>query len=149
MLNPQNIFTNILLKNDNRSIFARLNIYSMQNKFDLLVTIVNKNINVFLISETKIDSSFPIAEYHIEEYATPYRLDKDIYGGAMLLYMKENIPFLLFNFDVSINSGLFCSYKSHKNQISSHLKEMRRKTEVFSSNYDNLILLGNFNVERT
>ena len=40
-------------------------------------------------------------------------------------------------------------YSSHKNQILNHLKEIGRNIDVFSSNYDNLIFLGDFNVEPT
>ena len=75
ILNPQNILKNIRLKNLNRLIFSDLNVNSIQNKFDSLVTMANKNIDVFLISEIKIDSSFPGAQFHIEGYAIPYRLD--------------------------------------------------------------------------
>ena len=60
----------------NRLFFAHLNIISVRNKFDSLVTIVKENIDVFLISETKIDSPFPTPQFQIEEYTTPSRLDK-------------------------------------------------------------------------
>ena len=85
--NSQNILKNICLKNLNILTFAHLNINSIRNRFDTVVTIVNKNIDVFLISETKIDSSFPTAQFHIEGYTTPYRLDSDMHGGSLLLYI--------------------------------------------------------------
>ena len=44
---------------------------------------------------------------------------------------------------------LCCSYNPHKNQILNHLKEIGKNIDAFSSNYDNLILLGDFNVEPT
>ena len=48
-------------------MFALLNINSIRNKFDSLVIIVNKNIDVFT-DETKMDSPFPTAQFHIEGY---------------------------------------------------------------------------------
>ena len=91
----------------NRSIFLQLNINAIWNEFNLLVTIVNTNIdNFFLFSETKIDSCFPTAQFHIEGYTTPYRLDRDIHGGGMPLCMREDIPSSLLNSDVSIE-GFF------------------------------------------
>ena len=78
MLTPQNILKKIGLKNLNRLIFAQLNINSIRNKFDSLVTIVKKNIDVFLISETKIDFCFPTAHFHIEGNATSYKLNRDM-----------------------------------------------------------------------
>ena len=75
----------------------------------------------------------------------------------MLLCIREDVPFLLLNSDVS-TEGFFvelklrkkkwllcCSYNPHKNQISNHLKEIGRNIDAFSSNYDNLILLCDFN----
>ena len=64
VLNPQNILKSICLKKLSRLILAHFNIDSNGNKFDSLVTIVNKNIDVFLISETKIDSLSPYQRVH-------------------------------------------------------------------------------------
>ena len=48
---------NTRLKNPNRLIIAQLNINSLRNKFDSLVQILHNNLDILLISETKIDSS--------------------------------------------------------------------------------------------
>ena len=42
---------------------------------------------------------------------------------------------------------LCCSYNPHKNKISSHLDIISKSLDYFSTSYDNLILLGDFNVE--
>ena len=55
---PHKALENIRRKNINRLIFAQLNINSLRNKFESLQYIINKNIDVILISETKIDSFF-------------------------------------------------------------------------------------------
>ena len=44
----------------------------------------------FFISETKIDSCFLKAQFHIEGYATPYKLDRDINSCRLLLYKRED-----------------------------------------------------------
>ena len=59
-------------KNINRLIFAQFNMYSLWNKSEPLQHIINKNIDVLLISETKIDSYFPSVQFYLEGYATPY-----------------------------------------------------------------------------
>ena len=41
------------------------------------LTIINKNIDLLLIFETKIDSSFPSVQFPLEGYATPHRLDRN------------------------------------------------------------------------
>ena len=48
-------------KNSNRLRFVQLNINAIENKFDSLVELVKENVDILLISKTKIDSSFPTA----------------------------------------------------------------------------------------
>ena len=48
--------------------------------------IVKININdVLMISETKIDDSFPIGVFVIDGYSTSYRLDRNSNGGGIVL----------------------------------------------------------------
>ena len=61
---PHKALENIRRRNINRLIFAQLNINSLRNKFESLQHIINKNIDVLLISETKTDSSFPSVHFH-------------------------------------------------------------------------------------
>ena len=49
---------------------AQLNINSLSNKFDSLARMLHNNLDILLISETKIDSSFPTAWFQIESYRT-------------------------------------------------------------------------------
>ena len=51
------------LKNLNRLIIAQLNINSLRDKFHSTVRMLHNNIDILLISETKIDSSFPTAQF--------------------------------------------------------------------------------------
>ena len=67
---------NIRSKNPNRLIIAQFNINSLRYKFDSLVEILRSNVDILLISETKIDSSFPTAQFEIEGY-TMYSLDEN------------------------------------------------------------------------
>ena len=45
-----------------------------------------------MVSETKIDDTFPLAQFCLEAYSTPYRLDRTCKGGRLLLYVRDNIP---------------------------------------------------------
>ena len=67
---PHKALENIRCRNINRLIFAQLNKNSLRNKFESLQHIINKNIDVLLISETKINLSFPSAQFHLEGCAT-------------------------------------------------------------------------------
>ena len=52
--------------NSNELIFAHLNINSIRRKFEFLSTQVKGNIDVLMVSETKIDNSFPVGHFVID-----------------------------------------------------------------------------------
>ena len=120
---------------------------------------LHNNLDILLISETKIDSSFPTAQFQIGY--TTYRLDRNVNGGGILLYIREDIPSTLLNFDMSIESFyieinirkkkwlLVGTNNPNKNLISNHLKEISKNLDNYSSKYDSFILLGDLNSEPT
>ena len=73
-------------------ILAHLNINSIRNKLDLLTNQISGNIDVLVISETKLDASFPIDQFKIPDFSTPFRRDRDQYGGELLVFVREDIP---------------------------------------------------------
>ena len=75
------------MQNMNRIIIAHLNINFLRNKFENLQEQINGNMNILLISETKLDNSFPNRQFLIKGYSAPYRLDRDAQGGEVLLFM--------------------------------------------------------------
>ena len=48
------------------------------------MNLVTNKLDVFLISETKIDNSFPDAQFCYEGYCTPHRKDRKLGGGGFL-----------------------------------------------------------------
>ena len=156
--NPLKVLSNIRQKNSNRLIIAQLNINSIRNKFSSLANIIENNIDIFLTSETKIDSSFPTAQFHINGFTT-YRRDRNENGGGLLLYVREDIPSNLLRIDSEIEAFyielnirkkrflLCCSYNPNKNQITKHLAVTGKNLDTFSSKYDDFILIGDLNSE--
>ena len=76
------------LRKDNldKLIFAHLNINSIRNKFELPSEQIKGYVDVLMISETKIDDSFPVGQFLIEGFCTPYGLDYNSKGGG-IFYM--------------------------------------------------------------
>ena len=58
----------------NRFIFSYLNINSINNKTDDLDKMLNRNIDILCIAETKLDESFPNDQF-------VYQYDQSIYTG--------------------------------------------------------------------
>ena len=59
--------------------------------FSFIAELVKDNIDVFLISETKIDGSFPSQQFAIDNYKI-FRRDRNRFGGGLMFYVNENIP---------------------------------------------------------
>ena len=62
-------------------IFAHLNINSLRAIFDLLSGQIKGSIDVLMISETKLDESFPDGQFLIEGHHATFRFDRNKYGG--------------------------------------------------------------------
>ena len=45
-----------------------------------------------MISETKIDDTFPESQFLIESFSKSFRRDRTAKGGGILLYIREDIP---------------------------------------------------------
>ena len=45
-----------------------------------------------MISETKIDKSFPWGQFKINGFIKPVRLDRNSNGGGIMLFVLEDIP---------------------------------------------------------
>ena len=86
------VLTNIRLKNRNRPITIQLNINSIRNKFDFSCSEINPSLDLLLVSETKLDDSFPMAQFLMSGFCKPYRLDRCSNGGGLMIYIRENIP---------------------------------------------------------
>ena len=54
----------------------------------MLSSIVKDNIDMLMVSETKLDSSFPQVQFRIEGYAPPFRYDRKSHGGGILLFIR-------------------------------------------------------------
>ena len=53
----------LLIRSLNKIVVGHLNINSIRSKFDFLAHQVKGNINILMISETKLDQSFPPSQF--------------------------------------------------------------------------------------
>ena len=61
--------------NPDKFVFANLNINFIRNKSEMLSNQIKDD--VLVVSETKIDDSFPIGNFLVDGFSTPYRLDRN------------------------------------------------------------------------
>ena len=79
------------MKYPQNPIIAQININSIRNKFETLVSLVTSDIDILMISETKIDESFPLSQFMIDGFSMPYRRDRNAHGCGILVYFRNNI----------------------------------------------------------
>ena len=48
---------------------------------------IKGSIDVLLVSETKIDDSFPNGNFLVDGFSTPYKLDRNSNGGGVMLFV--------------------------------------------------------------
>ena len=145
-------------------ILCHLNINSIRNKIDILASLVRGTVDIMLISESKIDDSFPTNQFLIPGFSTPYRKDRDGKGGGVLLYVRQDIPSKCLNYSHSHcekkKENLFIeinlhkkkwliggSYNPSKSTTLDHTNYLSKCLDYFSTSYDNIIILGDFNCE--
>ena len=67
----------------------------------MLQEVIGNNFDVLLISETKLDASFPSNQFILDGFTPLYRLDITQHGGGIMLFIREDIPSKLLNADTS------------------------------------------------
>ena len=69
-----------------------MNVNSIRNKFFTIQELMKRTFDIFLISETNIDDSFPNAQFKVEGYKS-FRKDRDAVGGGLLFYVNEKLNY--------------------------------------------------------
>ena len=127
------------LKNLNRIIIACLNINSLRSKFHLLTEQVKTNVDVLVISKTKLESSFPEGQFKIPAFSTPFPRDRDQFGGYIMVFVREDILSKLLSLKAAPVESLYIDL--------SHLNALRKSLGLHTSEYENKVIMGDLNSE--
>ena len=112
---------------------------------------------LLMISEIKIENSFPAANLLIYGFSQPYMIDRNSSGGVIIFYVREEIPSNLTKIGFLLIEGLYielklrkekwfinCSYNPRRNGISNHLEVMNELLDFHPSLCNSIINLGEF-----
>ena len=70
----------------------------------MLKEVVGDKIDILLISETKLDNTFPLNQFILEGFTPPYRLDRVTHGGGLTPFVRDDLlSKLLPNINLSGN----------------------------------------------
>ena len=155
----------IRLKYVKNIIIGHLNINSLRYKFHDLTYLIQDKLDILVVGETKLDNSFPEKQFMISGFKKPYRLDRNKYGGGVMIYVRGDIPSQqLEKHNISKNvETIFVEINLRKNKLllvgtyhstntvygtsdEVFLEKMGLALDVYS-NYDKFLLAGDFNVE--
>ena len=105
-----------------------------------------------------MDESFPVDQFKIPGFATSFRRDRNEHGGGIMVFVREDISSKLISDETLCIEEMFielnfrkkkwllcCSYNPNKNTISDNLEILRRNLDLYSAQYENLIMIGDFN----
>ena len=152
------------VKNVNRLVICHLNINSLSNKFDQLKLIIKNKVDILVITETKLDSSFPYLQFIIDSFRQPYCLDRNKHGGGVMIFVSGDIPSKLVSKHILPNDieGMFIEINLRKtkwlifgtyyipNQPDNYFfKVVGNALDQYLKTYGKFLLLGDLNAEDT
>ena len=136
-----------------------LNINSVRNKCEYLKPIISPIFDIFLVSETKLDDSFPNNQFSLNWYKM-FRRDRNGSGGGLCICVKETIAAkqLILHLDID-NEAIFleinlcsrtwlivglCKPPIQNNSL--FLGSMSKNISQYLDSYENITLFGDFNM---
>ena len=115
---PSDSLKIIRKKNLNRIIIAEININSIRNKFEMLLSFIEDNIDILVIIETKLDKSFPTNQFLLPGFSEPFRYDRNQFGGGILVFVRADIPCYNLNIKRLSIEALFIEINLRKKMAS-------------------------------
>ena len=85
------VLKNLCVSYPNNIIICHLNINSIRNKLEILSSSIAQYADNLMLSETKLDSTFPSTQFLINGFSVPHRLDPNSKGGGILFYVRDKI----------------------------------------------------------
>ena len=147
-------------KHPKNLFFGQLNVNSIRNKFESVQEIPQNTFDIFLVCDTKIDSSFPNQQFCIREYRI-FGKDRNARGGGLLFYVnqdlnckvlntyptRQSLEILVLELRLSKTNWLVIgTYKPPSLSDIAFTFEISNILTFYRSTHDNIIRRGDFNM---
>ena len=135
-------------------MIGHININFLYGKYEALKCLIKNNLDILVITETKLDDSYTPNQFKIDGFANPFRLDRDKHGGGVMIFVRSNlvvreIPFGTKPNDVEViflelilrNKKwlLVGGYNPKKEYTSYFLGHVSHQLDMILASYDNYI----------
>ena len=144
-------------------LIGYLNINSLRNKIiDVREVIGKVSLDYLVISETKLDESFPSAQFNISNYEIRNRRDRDKNGGGLIEFVRKGfITKRLKDYETQICETICSEFTVSKkkwicfsvyrppsyNNLIIFFEELTKSVCKSLNTYDNIIVMGDFNID--
>ena len=112
-------------------------------------------------AETKLDYSFPNAQFLLENYEIRNRKDRKSHGGGLLEYVRKRIickeidqseldGHEIISSEVTIRNkkwAVFSVYRPLNSNVKVFIEKLETCLNKALSRYDNLLIMGNLNID--
>ena len=128
---------------------------------DQVKEVILKNIDILVITETKLDDTFQLGQFYVEGFTMTYKLDRNCNGGGVIIYVREDIPskilekhklpqdvedmFVVLNLR-KIEWLLFGTYHSPSENDQYYFEALDKALDCYNS-HDRIVLIGDFSSE--
>ena len=149
-------------QNPKNIIFSYININSVRNKFGSPSSLISSYLDILPIAETKLDYSFPNAQFLISNFHQPFCVDISRNSGGLLVFVRSSIPTRMLSnyrlppdipaipFEINLRKEkwLFISvYKPPSLNNQYFCDSLSELLDFYSSIYDNKVVFGDFNLD--
>ena len=120
---------------------------------------MNGNLDILIVTESKLDETFPKKQFYINGYAPPFRVDRAKNGGGIIIYVREDIPskeltdhlspinFEGIFFEINLKKRkwiVFGGYNPNKNSIRNYVNLLGPILDFYMAKYEHFFTSGRF-----
>ena len=151
------------LKHNKNPMIGYLNINSLRNKLTHLGVILKYlSLDYFVLSETELDESFTNTQFTLDGYEIRARRDRNEFGGGLIEYVRKGlICKRIAKYERKYNEcicseitfskkkwAIFSIYRPpHVENLTDFLEEMTISLTKVTPNYENILVMGDFNID--
>ena len=143
-------------------ILSHVNINSMRNKYIALQEVLYDGlVDILSVQETKLDESFPDAQFGVPGYQM-FRRDRNGNGGGIVTYVRSDIPARRrteleltqgaedISLEVNINNERWLMkfiYRPPSANLNAFKENLQEKLDFAYISYDNVNIIGDINID--
>ena len=151
------------LKYPRTPLIGYLNINSLRSKIvDVREVFGKLQLDYFVLSEAKLDDSFPTAQFYIENFEIRNWRDRDKNGGELIEFVRKGfITKKIEEYETKVRETIASEFTISKKKwfclsvyrpptstnLDIFFEELKNSLSKAVNEYDNLIVMGDFNVD--